>query len=156
MLLWVTKWMVMPFTKRRILQGGMDGFMKEVEFQWTWVQSLGWEDSLDKGMATHFSTLAWIIPWTEEPGGLQSMGSQRGRHDWSNLAHTHTHTHLYSKHWTILHQYPSSLLLIPETSSYWWKVSGSGVHYLQTEAVKWNRIYPSSSSPSCWSNAKHW
>ena len=42
-----------------------------------WVQSLGWEDPLEKGMATHFSVLAWRIPWTEETGGLQSMGSQR-------------------------------------------------------------------------------
>ena len=43
--------------------------------------SLGWEDALEKRMATHFSILAWRIPWTEEPGGLQSMGSQRVRHD---------------------------------------------------------------------------
>ena len=42
----------------------------------TWVQSLGWEDPLEKGMATHSSNLAWRIPWTEEPGGLQSMKSQ--------------------------------------------------------------------------------
>ena len=41
----------------------------------TWVQSLGWEDSLEEGMATHSSILAWRIPWTEEPVGLQSMGS---------------------------------------------------------------------------------
>ena len=47
----------------------------------TWVQSLGWEDPLEKGMATHSSVLAWRIPWTEEPGGLQSMGSQGVRHD---------------------------------------------------------------------------
>ena len=40
------------------------------------VQSLGWEDPLEKGMATHSSILAWRIPWTEEPGGLQSMGLQ--------------------------------------------------------------------------------
>ena len=39
----------------------------------TWVQSLGWEDLLEKGMATHSSILAWRVPWTEEPGGLQSM-----------------------------------------------------------------------------------
>ena len=45
------------------------------------VQFLGQEDSLEKGMATHSSILAWRIPWTEEPGGLQSMGSQRIRHD---------------------------------------------------------------------------
>ena len=45
------------------------------------------EDSLEEGMATQSSILAWRIPWTEEPGGLQSMGSHRVGHDWSNLAH---------------------------------------------------------------------
>ena len=45
------------------------------------VQSLDWEDLLEKEMATHSSILAWKIPWTEEPGGLQSVGSQRVRHD---------------------------------------------------------------------------
>ena len=49
--------------------------------QETWVQSLGREELLEKEMATHSSILAWRIPWTEEPGGLQSMGSQRLRHD---------------------------------------------------------------------------
>ena len=49
--------------------------------QETQVQSLGWEDPLEKEMATHSSTLAWKIPWTEEPGGLQSMGSQRVGYD---------------------------------------------------------------------------
>ena len=49
--------------------------------QETWVQFLGWEDTLEKEMATHSSILAWKIPWTEEPGGLQSMGSQRVGHD---------------------------------------------------------------------------
>ena len=44
--------------------------------QETWVQSLGWEDPLEKGRATHSSILAWRIPWTEEPGGLQSVGLQ--------------------------------------------------------------------------------
>ena len=48
---------------------------------WGQVQSLGWEDLLEKGMVTHSSILAWEIPWTEEPGGLQSTGSQRVRHD---------------------------------------------------------------------------
>ena len=47
----------------------------------TWVQSLGQEDPMEKEMATHSSILAWKIPWTEEPGRLQSMGSQRVRHD---------------------------------------------------------------------------
>ena len=47
----------------------------------TWVRSLGWEDPLEKEMATHSSTLAWEIPWIEEPGGLQYVGSQRGLSD---------------------------------------------------------------------------
>ena len=49
--------------------------------QETRVQSLGWEDPLEKEMATHSSILAWSIPWTEEPGGLQSVGLQRVGHD---------------------------------------------------------------------------
>ena len=49
--------------------------------QETQVQSLGWEDPLEKEMATHSSTLAWKIPWNEEPGRLQSMRLQRVRHD---------------------------------------------------------------------------
>ena len=49
--------------------------------QETWVRSLAWEDPLEKGMATHSSTLVCIIPWTEEPSGLQSMGSQRVEYD---------------------------------------------------------------------------
>ena len=56
----------------------------------TWLRSLGQEDPMEKGMATHSSILAWRIPWTEEPGGLQSMGSQRVRHDWV----TNTQKHL--------------------------------------------------------------
>ena len=46
-----------------------------------WVQSLDWEGPLEKEMATHSRIFAWIIPWTEDPGELQSMGSQRVRHD---------------------------------------------------------------------------
>ena len=49
--------------------------------QEAWVQSLDWEDPLEKGMATHSSILAWMIPWTEEPSRLQSIGSQRTGHD---------------------------------------------------------------------------
>ena len=49
--------------------------------QETWVRSLGQEDPLEKEMAIHSRTVAWKIPWTEEPGKLQSMGSQRVRHD---------------------------------------------------------------------------
>ena len=48
-------------------------------------------------MATHSSILAWRIPWTEEPGGLQSMGSQRVGHDWVTNTHTYTHTHTHTQ-----------------------------------------------------------
>ena len=51
--------------------------------QETWVQPLGREDPLEKEMATHSSILAWKIPWTEKPGGLQSVGSQRVGHDFT-------------------------------------------------------------------------
>ena len=70
--------------------GGSDG--KKIkkknppEMQETWVQSRGWEDSLEDGMETHSSILAWRVPWTEEPGGLPSMGSHRVGYDWSDLA----------------------------------------------------------------------
>ena len=56
--------------------------VKHLPTMWeTWVRSLGQEDPLEKEMANHSSTLAWEIPWTEEPGRLQSMGSQRVVHD---------------------------------------------------------------------------
>ena len=99
--------------------------MAESAVQETWVQSLGWEVLLEKGMPTHSSILVWRIPLTEEPGRLQSMGSQRVRHYWAtntftftyplcpsllfqmpwfhyflwliiiNHIHTYTHTHIY-------------------------------------------------------------
>ena len=47
----------------------------------TWVESLGWEDPLEEGMATHSRILTWRTPWTEDPGGLQSIGLQRVGHD---------------------------------------------------------------------------
>ena len=74
------------------------------ETEETWVQALGQEDPLEEGMASRSSILAWKIPWTEEAGGLQSMGLQRmGYSPWgcreSDMteymrAHTHTHTHI--------------------------------------------------------------
>ena len=54
------------------------------------VQFLGWEDPLEEEMATHSSIPAWRIPWTEEPGGLQSMGSQRVRHNWPRMHRRHS------------------------------------------------------------------
>ena len=63
-----------------------------------WVQSLGQEDPLEEGMATHSSILAGRISWTEEPDRLQSMGSQRVGHDWSNWAQQGAHTCIVSCH----------------------------------------------------------
>ena len=59
--------------------------------QETWLQSLGQEDALEKGMATNSSILAWRLPWTEEPGGLQSKESDMAER------HTHTHTHTHTR-----------------------------------------------------------
>ena len=56
------------------------------------VWSLGQEDPLEKGMATHSGILAWRIPWTEKLGGLQSMGPERVGHNWVTNTHTHTTT----------------------------------------------------------------
>ena len=68
----------------------------------TWVLSLGWEDPLEKGTATHSSILAWRSPWTEKPGRLQSMGSKRVRHDWATFTFT-------SLSWSIYYDYFSFL-----------------------------------------------
>ena len=68
------------------------------ELQETWVWSLGWEDPLEEGMAIHSSIFGWRIPWTEEPGGPQSTGSQRVRHEWSDLACLHTRSGPKSGH----------------------------------------------------------
>ena len=60
--------------------GGSDNKESASAMQETWVRSLGWEDPLEKEMATHSSILIWRIPWTEEPGGLRSTRSQRVGH----------------------------------------------------------------------------
>ena len=74
------------------------------ETQETWVRSLGWEDSLEEEMATHSSILQWRIPWTEEPGGFQTTGSQKVRHN-SAAQHmheyTHTHTQMALGYWDV-------------------------------------------------------
>ena len=67
---------------------GKESLLPMQEPQGTWIWSLGWEDPLEKEMATHSSIRAWEIPWTEEPGGLQSMGSQS--RTWLNQ-HVHGH-----------------------------------------------------------------
>ena len=82
---WVTSLSFLSFYKNRGLLGG-SVVKNPPATQETQVPSLGWEDPLEEEMATHSRILAWEIPWTEEPGGLQSMGSQRVGHNWSNWA----------------------------------------------------------------------
>ena len=77
------------------------------ETQETWIRSLGWENQLEKGMATYSSIFAWEIPWTEDPGQLQSMGSQRVRQD--RVANTYT---LWTLHQNILLAGSKSLLTL--------------------------------------------
>ena len=106
--------------------------VKSLPVMWeTWVWSLGWEDALEKEMATHFSILAWRIPWTEEPHGLQSMGSQRVRHDWVTHFHFHTACHT---------GYTSLYLGPPKTDRSWWRgltECGYWRREWQTTSVLW-------------------
>ena len=78
------------------------------------VSSLGREDPLEKGMATHSSILAWRIPWTEEPGGLPSMGSQRVRNDWSDLVR------MYSRFVCLLFQVLKAKVFLRRGKSWGW------------------------------------
>ena len=84
--------------------------------QETWVQSLRWKDPLEKGMAAHSSIPAWSIPWTEEPGGLQSMGSQGVRHDWATnqwQQQQHPLIHcLFLSRWSVNFDYPRAKVQI--------------------------------------------
>ena len=104
-----------------------------------WVRSLGWEDPLEKEMATHSSILAWRIPWTEEPGGLQSKGSQRVGHDWAT---SHSHSPPFNKqvnvqwvhHSVCVHAPP----VVPHSAT-----PGSSVHgTLQVSILEWTAIPP--------------
>ena len=81
---------------------------------WDW--SLGQEDPVGEGVVTHSSILAWRIPWTEEPGGLQFMGLQRVGHDWSDLAHKHCSSifNFWRKCHTVFHR--TAPVYIPTSS----------------------------------------
>ena len=106
----------------------------------TWVRSLGQEDPLEKEMATHSSTLAWKIPWTEERSRLQSMGSQRVGHDWATSLHIYIYICLLSHVHLFLNPMDCSL-------------SGSSVHrILQARILEWVAIPFSreSSQPRDW------
>ena len=84
--------------------------------QETWVWSLGWEDSMENGMANNSSILAWRTPWTEEPGGLQSMGSERVRHNWVTNTYTLFWAHYLTSDQIRLDQWLSCVWL-PATPS---------------------------------------
>ena len=88
--------------------------VKRLSTMWeTQIQSLGWEDPLEKEMTIPSSTIAWKIPWTEEPGRLQSMGSQRVRHDWATLSYIYIWIYIYiyfsSKKWKVSKNLESSI-----------------------------------------------
>ena len=108
--------------------------------QETQVRSLVWEDLLEKGMAMNCSILAWRILWTEEPGRLQSMVSQRVRHNWviraHVRAHTYTHTHTYVKP-SLQARYRQ----LPWTSSYsLWPFGNDPFFYTWPWANYWRQL----------------
>ena len=74
------------------------------------VRSRHWEDPLEEGKATHSNILAWRIPWTEDPGGLQSMGLQRVGHSRGDLAHTH------ANFWGVVQTTPKAKDMLPKSS----------------------------------------
>ena len=86
------------------------------ETQETQVRSLGQEDAMEKGMATHASILAWRIPWMEEPGGLESMGSHRVGH-WGDLECTHAHLTQTKHLWISFGDIPEDLFLRRDVKS---------------------------------------
>ena len=104
----------------------------------------------EEGMATHSIIVAWRIPWTEEPGGLQSMGWQRVRHDWNDWAHrrtracAHTHTHAHLPTLTHTHfQYG-------EYTSVWWiHLVYSLPNYRVTNSIKWGKCNKASALFAC-------
>ena len=106
---------------RKIKQG------KEIKnvpaMQETQVHSLGWEDPLEKEMATHSGILAWRIPWTEEPGGLQFPGSQRVGHGWVTNSFTFKENRMWWIEWRMLF---CTEMCVWECISDKWRVCKSG------------------------------
>ena len=86
--------------------------------QEAWLQSVGQEDPLKKGIAIHSSILAWRIPWTEEPGGLWTMGSQRVRHYW--MTYKHPHIWWVEKYIFLMHKFEGEEV---EACMYWNQLS---------------------------------
>ena len=100
-----------------------------------WVRSLGGEDPLEEGKATHSSILAWRNPWTEEPGGLQSIGSQRVGHDWATK-HSTVNSRAAILKWVSLEPWGPLHL-----SSNNWKRDGAAVLYFQQKQNKDGQVY---------------
>ena len=96
------------------------------EMQKTWVQSLGWEDPLEEGMAIHSGFLACEIPWTEEPGGLQNTGSQGVGHDWATNTFTFT-----LEHWLGTRQGSGAGILMTFLKGSSWKGPLAKNHFLE-------------------------
>ena len=129
--------------------------------QETWVQSLGQEDPLEKGMATHSSILSWRIPWTEGPGGLQSMQSQRVRHDsvtstslqwyyvirsvlWSYCASITTHSSFHLWNWSSISVLFSLIFIFKTFIKY-----GKFVHYFFKYSMCFTVSFPSGTPNVC-------
>ena len=112
--------------------------------QETQVWSLGWEDTLEEEMVTHSSSLAWKIPWTEEPGGLQSIGLQRVRHGWVTNTHPKYTIHImclnYQETTSPLPILVHGKIVFHETGS--WHRKGWGLLFLGTRkgVPMWDRI----------------
>ena len=116
------------------------------------VQSLGWEDPLEKEMATHSSTLAWRIPWREEPGRLQSMGSQRVRHFWA----TSLSLSQYIRNWISTTKADSlPLHHVGSLRWKWKKVKVKSVSHVQLCATPWTVAHQAPPSLG-FSRQEHW
>ena len=123
--------------------------------QETWVQSLGWEDPLEEGMAIHSSILAWRIPRTEQTGRLQSMGSQRVRNDWVTIISTHSSNirlHMSTQcsfmSWEYINMSPWFFLTRPWVSDQRSSFMPSTFRFLQLESLLLLCLICDSVSPS--------
>ena len=139
--------------------------VKRLPAMWeTRVRSLGREDPLEKEMATHSSTLAWKIPWTEEPGKLQSMGLHRVGHDWATSLHFHKESNCACvwkagpPEWLIRGTLCGSerrralpqRLLPPSTPRSRWHCTSPGAIALTGKAIGLKQPGPTRLPPRCW------
>jgi len=119
----------------------------------TWVWSQGWEDTLEKEMATHYSIFAWEIPWTEEPGGLQSIGSQRVEHDLVTKQQQQQYFIMYIYHIILIHSAISEYLGRFHVLAI---INGAAVN-TEVHASFWNMVFsvymPRSEIPESYGNS---